>query len=238
MLREIEEKKRLLDSKRPFNAMTAEKFVKLDLFDFVFSNLKLDGSNLTPEGVNAILNGGLVPGVSLLEHSAVECHRNLIKRFDEMKHMRTSINVKELISIYSVLADIPYPSFRRGNPILYQLNYTPPYYQDIEPLLIELFRNLFTFDYGNDFIRMAVDIHDNIIRIYPFDEFTESLARTILQYAIYSNGYPLIQFGVSEQVYNDMVGDSLKRDTHEAMYNCVQDALNHKLDALLNYLDY
>ena len=237
MLREIDEKKRLLESKKPFTALTAEKFTKLDLFDFVYSNLKLDGSSLTAEGVNTILNGGLVPGVSILEHSMVECHRNLIKTFDNMRHMRTSIHVKELIMIYSVLSDVPYPSFRKGNPILYQLNYTPPYYQDIEALLIEMFRDLFTREYGHDFIRKAVDMHDGIIRIYPFEEHSESLARTILQYALYSNGYPLIQFGVSEQVYNDIVGETLKRDTHDAMYNCVQDALSHKLDTLLRYLE-
>ena len=237
MLREIEEKKRLLDSKRPFSAMTAEKISKLNLFDFVYNNFKLDGSILTPEGVNTLMNGGLFPGLSLGDHTALERHRMLIRKFDDMSHMKTSITIRELISIYSTLMDIPYPSYRKGNPILYQLNYTPPYYQDIEVLLVQLFRKLFMTEYNSDFIRMAVDMHDGIIAVYPFEEGTEALARSILQYALYSNGYPLIQFGLSEQDYNDIVGDGIKRDNHDNLYRCIVAAIDHKLDTLLNYVN-
>ena len=237
MIREIEEKKKLLDAKKPYSALAAEKFAKLDLFDFVFSNLKLDGSILTSEGVNTLINGGLIPGVSIHEHSSIEIHRRLIKKFGDMVHMKTDIDTRELIGIYSVLMNVKNPTFRKGNLILYQLNYTPPYYQDIETQLMELFRKLFVTDYGSDFIRMAVDMHNGIIKIYPFEFGSEALARTVLQYVLFANGYPLIQFGVTEQVYNEIVGESIRKDNSRNVYLCIEDALVHKLDTMLNYFN-
>lgn len=237
MFKEIEQKKRLLDSRKPFSAMTTEKIEKLDLFDFVYNNLSLDGSRLTQEGMSAILNGEIVRGVSIYEQTSGEIHRNLIKKFTNMRHMKTSIDLRELVGLYSILINKKNPKYRNNNPVLFQFNYKPPSRHDIPTLLAELFKSLFMTDYGPDFIRTAVDFHNGLIKIYPFEEGTEALARTILQYALYSNGYPLIYFGLSEQQYNDMVGTAIKKDTQDEFYNCILGAVNHKLDTILNYIN-
>jgi hypothetical protein len=233
MFADTEQKKARLDAKRPFPEDVKDYADGLALLDFAYTNLKLDGSSLTAEGVNQIIGGDIVSGVSLREHNEVEYHRHLLRAFADMLYMGTAVDRKELIRLYSILTHDPHATFRSGSPILYHLDYTPPHCADIPERLDQLFRDLFAHDFGGDYIRRAVEMHDGIIAVYPFSERTEALARAALQYELLRNGMPIIPFGLTEQAYNEMTAAGVKNGAHDELYAAVLRAADKKLDLLL-----
>jgi hypothetical protein len=114
------------------------------------------------------------------------------------------------------------------------LDYTPPHYSEIPERLETLFISLHSRDYRGDYIRSAVELHDGIIKIYPFEEKSEALARAALQYELLQHGLPTISFGLSEQVYNKMVSIAIKTDEHDALYESILLAIDKKLVLLLD----
>jgi hypothetical protein len=237
MFAETADKNARLNARRPFPQHVQARADALALFDFAYTNLKLDGSVLTPEGVHLIIQGGFVPDVSLGEHNVIEDHKQLLRAFSDMLYMGTSIDRKQLLRLFGILTRDAHPAFRSGNPILYHLDYTPPYYGDIPDLLDKLFREIFVRDYGDDCIRRAVDIHDGIIAVYPFDERTETMARVALQYELLRNGFPVVPFDLTEQAYNAMVSNGVKNGAHEVLYAQILDAVDRKNDLIMKLLD-
>ncbi|MDR0357591.1 MAG: hypothetical protein LBH63_04415 [Clostridiales Family XIII bacterium] len=233
MFAETEKKKDLLNARRPLSENLKDYEEALALFDLAYTSLKLDGSALTAEGVNRIIQGGIVEGVSLREHDEIESFRGILRVFADMLHMGVTLDRRELVRIYGVLTRDANPRFRSGSPILYHLDYTPTHYSDIPSALDRLFRELFARDYGGDCIRRAADMHDGIIAIYPFSERTETLAVMALQYELVRNGYPIAPLGLKDRDYNEMVANGIKSGDHDALYACVLDAVDQKIDLLL-----
>jgi Fic family protein len=187
------------------------------LFDYAYCDLHLEGSALTPAGVNAIIQGEIAPEVSLGEHNEVERHRRLLRLFQDLAHLDLEPNRAVLSKIYETVARDaildPLASgvgsgYRKGSPVLFHLDYTPPPYAVIPELLDAMFREAYRMQ--GDFIERAVACHNGIIAIYPYRERSEILARAVFQYEMIRNGLFIIPFEMSEQAYNGMVAEALK----------------------------
>jgi Fic family protein len=233
MLNKIMDKKRILDSYRPYEPSVRETIAKIDLLDLAYTDLLLDGSNLTMEGVNHILEGGFAPGGSIGEHSSALYHRELLKAFSDMNFMKTEIDERYLKNIYGILTDNGNPEYRQSNPTIYHLGYTPPQYSDIHDDLRALFLEIFRTDFGEDFILRGVTLHDGIVAIYPFAHHSELVARAVLQYELIQNGLFVVPFGLTEQEYNTITGEAVKTGDHGKFYNAVLKAVDRKLDQLV-----
>ncbi|MDR0851315.1 MAG: Fic family protein [Clostridiales Family XIII bacterium] len=219
--------------KRPFPEVIRITVDKLDLFDFTYTDLKLEGSSLTHEGVSRIIDGGFVPEISLAEHGEADRRRTLLKEFAFMIDMDITIDVRQLVKLYGILTDDKTPEFRRVTPALFHLDYTPPYYSEVEEGLEALFRNIYGSGSFENYIERAAALHDGIVRVYPFEEKSEMLARTALQYELMHNGLPIVQIGLSEQEYNKRLSTAIKTGDHSGIYEAVLQSADHKLDLLL-----
>ncbi|MDR1028101.1 MAG: Fic family protein [Clostridiales Family XIII bacterium] len=234
MFAETEKKRARLNEGKPLLQRTKDYADRLALFDLAYTTLKLDGSKLTAEGVNHIMEGRIVSGVSVGEHIEIDRHRLLLRAFSDMLHMDTALDRKELSRLYGILTDNPEPAFRTEDPVLHHLGYAPPPYADVPDRLDQLFRNLFLRDYGGDCVRRAAELHAGVIAVYPFAERTEALARIALQYELLRGGFPVISFGLSEQDYNRMVSEGIRSGVHDALYEHVLSCVDRKLDLLLS----
>lgn len=204
-------------SKAPLSPDIQKMVARLDLFDYAYSDLHLEGSALTPAGVNAIIQGEIAPEVSLGEHNEVERHRRLLRLFHDLAHMDMEPNRTVLSKIYGAvardaildpLASGAAPAYRKGSPVLFHLDYTPPPHAAIPELLDAMFREAYSMQ--GDFIERAVACHNGIMAIYPYRERSEILARAVFQYEMIRNGLFIIPFEMSEQAYNGMVAEALQ----------------------------
>ena len=233
---DIFDKKKLLDARRPFPRNVSEIMEKMDIFDFLYNDLKLDGSAITEEGVGKMIEGGMVAGASIREHTELTRHSAALKYFAEMRHMDVTLDGPRLEELYAVICGDRPCEFRRKTPILYHLDFTPPHHTEIPGLLDELFRLSYRDSYSGDFIRRAADLHNGIIAIYPYDEKSETLARAVLQYELIRGGLFPVRFGVSEQDYNMQITQSIKDGFEEPFYRTVCKAVRIKLDRALSLL--
>ena len=236
MIEDILEKRELLNSRKPFPRDVAERFEKLNFFDFLYNDLKLDGSNLTEEGVARMIEGDIVAGVSLREHNEINRHQAALKRFHEMRHMDMTIDRQQLEGLYRAISEDPTREFRRKSPILYHLDFTPSHCTEIPDKLDQLFRSCYRNSRGGDFIRVAADLHNGIIAVYPYDEGSEMLARSVFQYEMIRAGLFPIKFGVSEQDYHMQITQAVKENFKEPFYRTVCRAVDRKLDLAISLI--
>jgi Fic family protein len=187
-----------------------EKRELIDLLDYAWSDLALDGSALTREGVASIIHGDLVRSVSIAESNEVRCHERVMRTFRDLLYMQVDIDRASLQQIAEAWEELFDVSIRRGTPILPHLGFTPPHHGDIPKLMDDLFRYVaYAYDAG-DAAAKAARVHNGLVYIYPFTERSEMIARAAMQYVLLREGKPIIDIGLAEQGYNTMISDAIR----------------------------
>ncbi|MDR1042990.1 MAG: Fic family protein [Clostridiales Family XIII bacterium] len=187
-----------------------EKRERIDLLDYAWSDLRLDGSALTREGVASIIHGDLVRSVSIAESSEVRCHEKAMNTFRDLLYMQVDIDRASLQQISGAWEDFFDVGFRKGIPLLPHLDFTPPYHGDVTKLLDELFRYAASAYDSGGFARKAARVHNGLIYIYPFSEHSEMIARAAMQYVLLREGKAVIDIGLSEREYNTMTSEAIR----------------------------
>jgi Fic family protein len=183
---------------------------KLELLDYTYSDLKLDGSSLTREGVAKIMEGQLIPSVSMEEHEELSCHRKALRIMDDMLHMQADLDRGGLLRIAGAWEGMIGVRLRTGSPVLPHLGFTPPYHDDVPELLDELFRKIWREHSDADTCERAAILHNGIIAVYPFETHSEMLARAAMQYELKKSGLPVTPIDITEQDYNIMTEKAIK----------------------------
>lgn len=236
MFNELKKKKLVFDSFKPFSDEFKTTYNNLNILDFAYMNLKLDGSSLTREGVNEICKGQTIDNVPIMEHQEIEFHKQVLKTFGDMIEMRMDLDEPQLVRLYTVLTNNETLSFRQAGTMLYHLDYMPPHSSDIESSLKNVFIRTFKADFGDDFIKKAIFIHNKIIEVYPFEKKSEALARVAMEYELVRNGMPIIPFELTESQYNSMLADYLKSGESDELYDNIVTSASKKIDLLLEIL--
>jgi hypothetical protein len=205
---------------------------RLDLLDFAWSDLRLDGSLLKREGVASIIRGELVQSVSIAESSEVLCHERAMSTFRGLTHMQIDLDRASLQQIAEAWSDFFDVGYRRTSPVLHHLGFTPPQHADIPQLIDELFRHVRAVMPGGDAAAAAARIHNGIIYIYPFTEHSEMIARAAMQYELISRGLPVVDIGLSEQEYNTMVSEAVRTGNDEPLADAIRKAAAAKQRSL------
>jgi hypothetical protein len=235
MIKEIE-KKLLTLVHATFTDAAKVKIDKLDLFDFIYTDIKLEGSNITAEGVVKIMDGGMAYGGTLEDHESVEFHKDTLKLFREMAEMQTTVDSGVIARIYSTLLRDPAPEFRRANLVLYELDFTPPFFGGIKNEMLQLLTDangVWAESIIGKILKRAATLHDGIVRIQPYEKGNGMLARAVMQYELEAAGLPLVQIGLSDTAYNTMMAETVK-GKGEGIHPHLITALDKKLNLILS----
>ncbi len=236
MFTDLRKKKSVFDSFRPFSEDFKIAYDNLNLLDLAYMNLKLDGSSLTREGVNEIIKGEMIEHVPLMEHQYVVYHRDVLKTFSNMLEMDMELDEKQIVRLYRSLTGENAVHLRKDGTMLYHLDYMPPNPGEIETALKNIFTQIFKTDFGGDYIKKAISIHNRIIEVYPFDNKNEALARTAMEYELIRNGMPVIAFELSESDYNSILSEYLKTGEYDPLLDNLLSSASKKFDVLLSLL--
>jgi hypothetical protein len=202
---------------------------KLELLDYTYSDLKLDGSVLTREGIAKIMEGQLIPSVSVAEHEELSCHKKALNIMNDMLHMQTDLGRAGLFRLAEAWDGMIGVRIRSGSPVLQHLGFTPPYHADVTGLLDDLFNKLWRSNRDADVYERAAIIHNGIIAIYPFETHSEMLARAAMQYELKMAGLPVTPLDVTEQEYNTIVGDAVRYADHELFASVITRSVNKRI---------
>lgn len=168
---------------------------------WVLMNLRLSGSAMDMEQAARIAGGEYVLEASLEEHLLVTNLLEALTEIERILGLEEELCEGTLQRFYKVFSDGEGGVFRKRTPILTHLSYNPVLPQEIEEELARLFRGLHAHPVVNG-LEAAVHVHNELIRIYPFDRFNELIARAAMEYELLYCGLDLYPLTLSESEYN------------------------------------
>jgi Fic family protein len=233
MFREIKKKQIILENRKPYPNQIREYIHELNMVDWIYSSMRMDGSILTRNQVERILKGEFIQDASLNEHAVIERHRHLFKTSNDMLEMSGSFN-KEMILLFArILTENDSIQYRKENPVLVSLNYNPPHPSEIEEQIYLLMSWFYSDDMESNPILKATCLHHRIIEIYPFDSYSEAVARAAMYYFLMEKGYHTFELNLSEREYNIAVMEYLKKENAEPFYSAIEYSLFNKMEVLI-----
>jgi len=233
MFREIKQKLIILENRKPWHSQIYEYINELNMIDWVYSSMRMDGSILTKSQVERILKGAFIQDASLNEHAVIERHRHLFNAFNDMLGMSYSLNKKMILSFAQKLTENDNVRYRRENPVLVSLNYNPPHPSEIQEQMEFLMNWFYSDDMESNPILKAATLHHRIIEIYPFESCSEAVARAAMYYFLMEKGYPTFELGLSEREYNISIMEYLKKENVGPFYKAIEHSLFNKMEVLM-----
>ncbi len=233
MLREIKKKKLILENRKPFDTEAVRFFEEMDRIDWIYSSMKLDGSQVRKTDVERIIKGEFLIDVSVNDHAAISNLQDMIKQLYGMSEMEISLDEKYLRKIHEALTDSEEEGYRRSNPVLRMISYNPPHFKEIEEQLQFLFQWLDSDDAPIGTIEKAAYLHNKLIEIYPFENGSESTARAAAQYLLIRDGLPPVLWNISEPEYYDAIRLYLKNEDISPIREVLARGVYNKLEVML-----
>jgi len=237
MFREIKEKMKQLEARKPFDRDIIEEIEALNAVDWAYSCLNLNGSQVTKEAVSRIVRGQFVIEATVDEHSLIERHEDTLKEAINLLEMDNDLTENVLKRLCGKFMPEGESGYRRGNPVILTFGFNPVYSKDIQEEIRELFKWLYSDDVSPEINRneilKAAYLHNRFIEIYPFEEFTEEMASIVMYYYLMQRGYPPFTIRFSQQEYYKSVSAYLKKNDIAPFYNCLERSIYNKIEVLL-----
>ncbi|WP_164914349.1 Fic family protein [Aminipila luticellarii] len=235
MYQQILEKKLILDSRKPYSTEVRKQIKEMGRCDLIYTSLHLDGSPIKKEQLQRILQGDVVPEVTLNDHVAIERYLDTLTLMENLMGMESDVSLKVIEELHGMSCGTDRTVWRKSNPILYTLDYNPPHWQEIREKMEQFIKWSYQAEEklaGNILLKAAY-LHHKMIEIYPFEQNSESTARLVLYYSLLRDGYPIFELRLSESEYNTSIIEYLKHKNIEPFYKAVERGIFNKLDVLL-----
>jgi Fic family protein len=233
MYREIKKKKLILENRKPYRKEVSQFLDELNRLDWIYSSMRLDGSNLSRPSVERILKGDFLIDVSVKDHSVISNYKNVIDRIYSMAEMDFYLNEKYMFKLYQILTNEKEIDYRKCNPVLRMIAYNPPHFKEIDEQMELLFHWLHSSASQTNPIEKAAYLHNKIIEIYPYETESEAMARIAAQYHLIQNGLPPILWNISEQEYYDAIRLYLKKEEIQPIYDVLERGVFNKLEIMM-----
>ncbi len=211
MLTEIKRNLIILDNRAPFREETLKYISQLERIEWIHMNMHLDGSPLTKENIEGILSGEVVMNGRIMDHVMIDKLDNMIgELYGETK--------LEFLS----------KEWRRDTQEVMEYGYFPPLPVEIPGLFNELGEYLAKDDEMEDLIEKAANIHNRFIKMFPFKEENQLVARALMEKFLISRGFPMVYLDVSEETYNKWIEEYLKTGSSEKLATALEQAMLSK----------
>jgi Fic family protein len=233
VFREIKKRKIILDYRKPYTDEAIRLINEINQVDWIFTSMRLDGSNISRDNVQRIVKGEFVVDVKVNDHSTITNYQEAIRYTYSIVGMKAELDEKDLFNYYKILSNNETQGYRRTNPILLSLDYNPPHPSEIEEQMELLFQWIRENDFQNNPILKAAYLHNKIIEIYPYESYSESIARMAMYSELIINGYPPVLLNLSESEYYDAIRSYLKKEKIQPMYNPLERAVYNKLEVMM-----
>ena len=214
MYQELQRKKLDLQMRKPYKLETAVAIRELDQLDHICNALILDGSDFSRAEIQNMIDGEIPKTASLKECLFVKNYLGLIDVIQDSLSLKSSLDVKLLKKFHSEITD-QQSELRRSNRAVAELRHVPPNHSMIEEKLNQLFQMVYKSD-ANE-IRNASLIHYGILSIYPFEEYSEVMARVAMNYYLQEKGFLPVALGYNHKEYVSTMIECL-RDNNDALF--------------------
>ena len=196
MFKEIDEKKALLDSKRPLPEYTVKSIREKLLLEWTYNSNAIEGNTLTIIETKVVLEGITIGGKTLKEHLEVVNHRDAILYIEDIVRSEEAFTEWQIKNIHSLILkginDKYAGIYRDQQVIISGAEHMPP-----EPFLIKEEMEDFINWYNTEALELhpierAAIVHIKFVGIHPFIDGNGRASRLLLNLELMKNGYPPI----------------------------------------------
>ncbi|GFZ33984.1 cell division protein Fic [Clostridium zeae] len=197
MFNDIDDKKKLLDSKRPLNIAELNNLKKYFDVELTYNSNAIEGNTLTITETKVILEDGLTigKGKSLREHLEVINHKEAIDYIDDIVSKNIDISERVIKDLhYIILKSIDNKNageYRQSNVLISGSQHRP-----VEHFLVkEKMGELLDWYNKNKLalhpVELAAEFHFRYVYIHPFIDGNGRTARLLMNLILMRNGYPI-----------------------------------------------
>lgn len=191
----LEEKKQLLDAKRPLANVALERLREAINVEWTYNSNSIEGNTLTLNETRIVLEDGMtVKGKSMKEHLEITNHHDAIADLEKLVISDSPILEKEILRLHSLVMLRIEKDFagrlRNGNVRIVGANFTPPNALKVPDMLTELIGFVNANEMGLSPIVLASVFHHRFVWIHPFFDGNGRTVRLVMNLLLMRKGYP------------------------------------------------
>jgi Fic family protein len=238
---DIERKKAILNSRRPFPEYTVKSIRENLLLEWTYNSNAIEGNTLTLIETKVVLEGITVGGKTLREHLEVINHRDAIFYIEEIVKNREELTEWQIKNIHRLVLkginDFYAGNYRDQKVIIAGAKHIPP-----EPMLIKEQMESLVEWYKSDVVKLhpverAARLHIIFVGIHPFIDGNGRTSRLLLNLELMKNGLPPVIIRTENRVeYYNALDKAHTTDDNSDFIKLVSDELNRTLDLYLDLI--
>ena len=195
MLKEIDEKKHMLDQKRPLPVHTLRSMREHLIVNWTYHSNAIEGNTLTLSETKVALEGITIGGKTIKEHLEVINHKEAILYVEDIVRRQEPLSEWQIKRIHRLILkgidDEHAGSYRHENVVISGAKHIPPDYVQVKDLMEELIRN---YEFNGQTALHPVErsslLHIDFVKIHPFIDGNGRTARLLLNFELMKHGYP------------------------------------------------
>lgn len=222
----ILEKKKILDSYRPFNKLQLEKLKEEFIVEYVHNSTAIEGNTLTLNETKLVLDEGItIGGKSLREHLDVTNQKEAVKWIEDFIKKKKIIDEPDILMLHRItlkgISDYWAGKYKTSqNRIIgSKLKTTKPY--KVKEEILNLTYVINNNPKKHNIIELASFAHHGIARIHPFVDGNGRTARLLCNLMFISKGYPSI---------------IIRKVDRKKYFDCLEKAHFGKLEDFVNFI--
>lgn len=197
MFEKINEKKKILDSKKPLSGKALDKLKRFFDVELTYNSNAIEGNTLTITETKVILEDGITigKGKSLIEHLEVINHKEAIDYIDDIVSKNLDISERVIKDLYYIiLKSIDNKNsgeYRKSNVLISGSAHRPVEHFLVDERMKELVQWYEKNSERLHPIELAAEFHFRYVYIHPFIDGNGRSARLLMNLILMRNGYPI-----------------------------------------------
>lgn len=243
LINEIDRKKAILDSKRPFSYEQLVRIKRIFDVDLTYNSNAIEGSTMTFNETKLVLNEGLtIGGKKLNEHLEIINHKYAIDFIEELSK-NNAVTLRDIKDIHGLILrgiDDKYAGKFRDTMVGVRLsdgsirNFTDPLQLDnaMQDFIINLTNNR-----EHPIIKAAL-AHYEFVTIHPFIDGNGRTARLLMNLILLQNGYPPAIIRIANRANYILALETAQNENNlEQFYKVICQSINESIDSYLLMLE-
>lgn len=193
---ELDEKKAILDSKRPLPKETLKSLEENFKLEWTYNSNAIEGNTLTLKETKVVLEGITIGGKTMREHLEAINHKEAIEFLEELINDNSELSEMNIKNIHALVLkgidDENAGRYRTENVIISGASHIPPESVIVPELMEKLIYRYDEWKERYHPIIVAALLHAEFVKIHPFIDGNGRTARLLMNFEAMKNGYPPI----------------------------------------------
>ena len=239
------EAKEMLDARIGGDADLQRKIDAVSRLQWIQTSYAFDvsrdpaGSALDPEDIQVMLLGGSVGNRSLAEHIRIRNYSEMTKYVQGILPLKDKADRKlaEQINCILCTGSTGEPQYRKRSTVLNEFRITPLAPDQIREGMEKIVHRYNTAYRELNPVQRACLIHNEVLRVYPFEDANEATARALMNFELMASGLIPVTFTMDLEKYRKGISNYINRGDGIAFYNLVLQEVIDRYGVLVDYIE-